>query len=247
MQAPMGQRSLLRRLLRVPGATLIADVAVVRPRCGSQDATAGHARAVEGYGEAAIPISKARAPAVATLVLVAALWVAAPARADEAPPPVTTPTSTTPDAPPPDPYHAPPKQSKPKAAAPKRSAPVVRSAPAVRSAPTRSYTPPAVTPSAPVRSVPARKAARPHLRKAAHKPKRHVAHRTVAPKPKPVKVTFNPFAGFVATANFVAVPGDSSDRDRYLWLAGFAFALLAVAGLSLQALSTRFFEAKSLR
>jgi hypothetical protein len=237
MQAPMGRRSLLRRLLRVPGATLIADVAVVRPGCGSQDATAGHARAVEGYGEAAIPISKARAPAVATLVLVAALWVAAPARADEAPPPVTT--STTPDAPPPDPYHAPPKQSKPKVAAPKRSAPVVRATPPVRSAPTRSYTPPAVIPSAPVRSLPARKAARPHVRKAAHKPKRHVAHRTVAPKPKPVKVTFNPFAGFVATANFVAVPGDSSGRDRYLWLAGLAFALLAVAGLSLHLLSVR--------
>jgi hypothetical protein len=34
----------------------------------------------------------------------------------------------------------------------------------------------------------------------------------------------------------------SDGRDRYLWLAGLAFAVLAIAGLSLQILSVRHFR-----
>ena len=34
----------------------------------------------------------------------------------------------------------------------------------------------------------------------------------------------------------------SNGRDRYLWLAGLAFAVLAIAGLSLQVLSVRYFS-----
>lgn len=37
------------------------------------------------------------------------------------------------------------------------------------------------------------------------------------------------------------VRGDDG-KDRYLWLAGFAFALLAVAGLSFHFLSIRHFR-----
>jgi hypothetical protein len=46
----------------------------------------------------------------------------------------------------------------------------------------------------------------------------------------------------VLAAAQISVPSfadDSGSRDRYLWLAGFAFALLAVAGLSLHFLSER--------
>ena len=68
MAAPGGRRSLLRRLLGASRAALTGTLArhsiSTRVRA-SQDATAGAARADGGYGEAAIPGSKARAPAVA--------------------------------------------------------------------------------------------------------------------------------------------------------------------------------------
>ena len=75
-------------------------------------------------------------------------------------------------------------------------------------------------------------------RKVSHKRRARVVHR--APAPQPVKVTFNPFANFVAASN-LSFAGTSSDNDRrrYLSLAGFAFALLAAAGLSLHLLSAR--------
>jgi len=75
-----------------------------------------------------------------------------------------------------------------------------------------------------------------------HKRKARVVHRHVVPKPKPVKVTFNPFANFVATSSLLGTAADTSDRNRYLWLAGFAFALLAVAGLSMHVLALRVVE-----
>jgi hypothetical protein len=243
--APMGRRSLLRRPQGALGAAPIlrstekADFAT-RPSA-SEDATAGFARAAAGYGEAAIPAAQARAPAVAIAVIVAALWWVPASLADEAPPPPTTPTATTPDAPPPDPYHAPATAPKPKTAVPKRSAPVVvHSAPPVR---TRSYSPP-VTRSAPVRSTPTHRVKHVRAKKVvAHKTRKHVVRRHVAPKP--VKVTFTPFADLVATAATLSLPtGDGGQRDRYLRFAGLAFAVLAAAALSLQLFSTRFFRVR---
>jgi hypothetical protein len=64
----------------------------------------------------------------------------------------------------------------------------------------------------------------------------------VAPKPKPVKVTFNPFANLVAASTILSSATDSSDRDRYLVFAGLAFAVLAVAGLSLHVFAVRVVE-----
>lgn len=73
-----------------------------------------------------------------------------------------------------------------------------------------------------------------------HKRKAHVVRRHVAPpKPRPVKVTFNPFARFVAASSLLSTAENASHRDRYLWLAGFAFAVLAVSALSLQLLAAR--------
>ena len=244
MPAPRGRRSLLRRLPGAHGAALIGTLArnVISTRvCASNDATAGDARADGGYGEAAIPGSKARAPAVATAVLVSVLCCAPAALADATPPP-TTPPPTTPDAPPPDPYHPPAASPKPRTSPPKRSAPVVHSAPAP---PTRSYSPP-VTPAAPpVRSVPTHRPKQTRAKKVVvHKARKHVVRRHVAPAPKPVKVTFAPFANLAAAADISLPTGDGGQGDRYLWFAGLAFAVLAVTGLSLQLLSTRFFQVR---
>ena len=181
-----------------------------------------------------------------------ALWSVTAARADEAPPP--TPTTTTPEAPPPDPYSAPAKppaqSSKPKSA----PRPSTKSTPA---APARSYTPPVQSQSTPSSSAPTYTAptyraptyrapvtrAKTHraANKAAHKPRKRVVHHRA--KPAPVTVTLAPMAHVLAAAK-VPLPVTSADggKDRYLWLAGLAFALLAVAGLSLHLLSVRVFH-----
>ena len=202
MKGSRGRRALLRRLLRAPGA--------------APNPTA-----------AAIPGSKARVPAVATLLVLAVLCCVSTARADDAPPP-TPPASTTPDAPPPDPYSPPTSSTKPK-----QTRPTVAHSTPVYHAPVRSYTPPA-TPvgGQAVQSLPT---SRPRPAKVVHKRKavgRHVA-------PKPVKVRFTPFANVVAASNLPLATSDDRDRTRYLWLAGFAFAVLAAAGLSLHVLSVR--------
>jgi len=238
------RRSLLRRLLGALGAALTLKTA---SNSGStresalQDATAGAARAVRGSGEAALPASKARAPAVAIIVVAAALCCCSLARAADGPPASTTPTSTTPDAPPPDPYKPPAPAAKPKSSAPRRSTPVVHSAPVVQRP---TYSPPAAAPVAPVHRVQTRRALRAHPRKVVHKPRphRHVTPHHVAPKPQPVKVTFNPFANLIASSTVLATAADNGDRGRYLWLAGLAFALLATAGLSLHVLSVRMVQ-----
>jgi hypothetical protein len=77
-------------------------------------------------------------------------------------------------------------------------------------------------------------------KKAAHKARKHVVHRHFAPKP--VKVTFAPFANLAAAAEISLSTGDGGRRDRYLRFAGLAFALLAAAGLSVHVLSHRFFH-----
>jgi len=104
-------------------------------------------------------------------------------------------------------------------------------------APVQTYAPPA-TPVVGGQAVQPRPTSRPQPAKDVHKRKavrRHVA-------PKPVKVTFAPFANFVAAPNLSLVTSDDRDRTRYLWLAGFAFAVLAAAGLSLHVMSVRLFE-----
>jgi hypothetical protein len=236
-QGSQGRRSLLRRLQWALGAALTL-------RAAAQDATAGAAHAVGGSGEAAFPVSKARAPAVATAIVLAALCCCPLALAAD-PPPTTTPTSTTPDAPPPDPYKPPAPAPKPKASHPSSPAPV-HSAPVVHRP---TYSPPAAAPApapvVPVHRVQTRRVAprphpKPHARKIVHKRRHHVAAKPVAPKP--VKVTFNPFANLVVSASLLATGGDDGDRSRYLWLAGFAFALLAAGGLSLHVLSVRVLQ-----
>lgn len=230
---------MLRRLQWALGAALIL-------RAAPQDATAGAARAIGGSGEAAIPVSRARAPAVATTIVLAALACCPFAQATDPPPAATTPTSTTPDAPPPDPYKPPAPAAKPKASQASRPAPAVHSAPVVHRP---AYTPPAVVtpaPVVPVHRVQTRHAAprahpKPRPHKVVHKRRRHhVAAKPVAPKP--VKVSFNPFANLVASSGLLATSGDNGDRGRYLWLAGFAFAVLAAGGLSLHVLSVRVLQ-----
>lgn len=245
MGSSRGDMSLLRRLPGALGAALSLNTAANRGLTrisASQDATAGQARSEAPDREAALPGASARAPAVATAVVMVALCCVASARADSVPPPTTTPTSTTPDAPPPDPYKPPTPVSKPRAVT---KPTVVHSTPVYR-APVRTYTPPARSPTVrqPI-GVP-QDTSRPRHVKAVHRHKARVVrrHRHVAakPQPKPVKVTFNPFANLVAASTILDAASGSSDRQRYLWFAGFAFAALALAGFSLQVLATRSAE-----
>jgi hypothetical protein len=245
MGSSRGKRSLLRRLLRAPGAALSLNTAANRGLTrisASRDATAGQARSEALDREAAIPGAGARAPAVATAIVMVALCCVASARADSVPPPATTPTSTTPDAPPPDPYKPPAPVSKPK---PVTKPAVVHSTPVYR-APVRTYTPPAPSPTVRQRIVVPQHTSRQRHVKAAHRHKPRVVHRhrhvAPKPKPKPVKVTFNPFANLIAASTVLDAASGSSDRQRYLWFAGFAFAALALAGFSLQVLATRSAE-----
>jgi hypothetical protein len=225
--APGGRRSLLRRLRGACGAALIATFArITSPHKMQRPAL----RPIETSSALRPCLARqVRVPAVAVFVFIivaAGLWVA-PARADETPtPPVTT---TVPDAPPPDPYQAPTRAPKSKAA-PRRVAPVVRSAPTV---PARSYTPPAaVTPRPPVvkasRTKPASKA----------KVVRKQRPRREAPV---VAVSLAPLAEVIAA---VGVPPavDRESQSPYLWLAGVAFAVLAVAGMALVMLTQRFYR-----
>jgi hypothetical protein len=84
------------------------------------------------------------------------------------------------------------------------------------------------------------------VKKAAHKPRKHVVRRRVKPKPAPVTVTLAPLAHVLAAAKvpLPAISTSDGGRDPYLWLAGLAFALLAVAGLSLHLLSVRVFRVR---
>jgi hypothetical protein len=232
MTSPWGRRSLLRRFERGELSALVLT-----------------------------PALRAAKACVFCALLGFALSSAAVARADEAPPPPPTPTTTTPEAPPPDPYSAPakPPPSKPKSTTPTTH--VTRSAPA---APARSYTPPAQsrssTPSyssptytrptyrAPTYRAPTTRV-RTHraVKKVAHKPRKHVVHKRAKPKPASVEVTLAPLAHVLAAAKTplpVATSSSDSGKDRYLWLAGFAFALVAIGGLSLHVLSVRVFHVR---
>jgi hypothetical protein len=223
--APGGKRSLLRRLRGARGAALIATLArITSPHQMQRPAL----RPIETSSALRPCLARqVRVPAVAVFVFIivaAGLW-AAPARADETPtPPVTT---TVPDAPPPDPYQAPTRATKSKPP-PRRVAPVVRSAPTV---PVRSYTPPAaVTPVVKTSRRP----------KPTSKPKvvRKQRPRREAPV---VAVSLAPLAEVIAAVG--ASPAvDRDSQDPYLWLAGVAFAVLAVAGTCLVMLTQRFYR-----
>jgi hypothetical protein len=91
------------------------------------------------------------------------------------------------------------------------------------------------------------------VKKVAHKPRKHVVHKRAKPKPKPkptpapVKVTLAPLAHVLAAAKSplpVATASSDSGKDPYLWLAGLAFALVAIGGLSLHVLSVRVFHVR---
>jgi surface antigen len=238
--APRGTRSLLRRLLGAHGAALMGKLGV-RTLCAAaprQDATAGMSRAGVELGEAAIARSTgARAGrcdstrrALGTTKVLAVCWLGAavlwsgagPAAADDVTPPAAT---TTTDAPPPDPYKPPVRSVKPKPAAP-----------------TRTYTPAArtYTPPASIAPRPAVQTSRPQrqakaVRRSRKQPVRHPA------KAPPASTWLAPLPRVVAAAE-VPLPAANDPNDPYLWLAGVAFAVLAVAGLSLQMLSMRYFD-----
>jgi hypothetical protein len=152
----------------------------------------------------------------------AVLWSgAAPALADTTPPP----TTTNPDAPPPDPYTPPVHSVKPKPAAPKR-----RYTP-----PARTYTPPAT--SAPRPAVPTSRPQR-QAKAVRHQRKQPVRHPAKAP---PVSTWLAPLSRVVA-ATQIRLPAPPERDHPYLWLAGIAFAVLAIAGLTLHLLSMRYFD-----
>jgi hypothetical protein len=238
--APRGTRSLLRRLLGAHGAALMEKCCLRTPCAAAprQDATAGMSRPRAELGEAAIARGAgARAGRCdstnrvlgTTKVLAlcglgaAVLWFGAgPAVADDVTPP---PATTTTDAPPPDPYTPPVRDVKPKPAAPRRTY-----------APTaRSYTPPAST--AP---RPAVQASRPQRR--AKAVPRHRKQPVLHPAKAPLASTWlAPLPRVVAAAG-IPLPAANEPDDSYLWLAGVAFAVLAVAGLSLHMLSMRYFD-----
>jgi hypothetical protein len=157
------------------------------------------------------------APVLVCAIAVAGTWCAA-ARADDVAPP---PPTTTIEAPPPDRYSPTPKPT-PK---PTRVAPVTHVAPRVT---LPRYTPPAVVQSAP----------RPVAAKPVHK--KVVVHKQ-RKRSRPVHVSLAPIAHIVAASRLPALPAPDG-KNPYLWLAGLAFAVLALSGLSLQVLSVRYFR-----
>jgi hypothetical protein len=169
----------------------------------------------------ALGAASVKACAVGGIATSALLWCAV-VQADEIPP---QPPTTTIDAPPPDRYTPPPKPVTKK----KVVAPVTHVA---THQTVRTYTPPA-TYTAP-RIAASKPAARP---KVVHRQKKKVARREA----KPVTVSLAPIAHILAASRLPAPPGPA-DKEPYLWLAGLSFAVLALAGLSLQVLTVRYYR-----
>jgi hypothetical protein len=218
--APRRRRSLLRRPRWARGAALIAKRGLrmlLTPRRHKEQRPFSRARR-RGASVVAFRLA-------ACVVLATALWSAAPAVADDVPP-VPGVTTTT-EAPPPDPYSPPVRPTKPKPAA--RSV-----APAVRSAPTTHYVPPAAVAPAQVARAP-RHRAKHQIKAVQTKRTRAARSRSVPP---PFRVNLAPLQAIVAGAQRPLVPV-SSGHDRYLFLAGSSFAVLALAGLSLLMLTMR--------
>ena len=218
--APWRRGSLLRRPRWARGAALLAKRGLrmlLAPRRHKEQRPFSRARR---RGASVVALRLAACVVVAT-----ALWSAAPAVADD-PSPVPGVTTTT-DAPPPDPYSPAARTAKPK--------PVARSAtPAVRSAPITHYVPPAAVAPAQVARVPRHRTK--HQTKAVPTKRTRAARsRSVSP---PFSVNLAPLQAVVAAVERQVVPA-SNGRDRYLWLAGSSFAVLALAGLSLLMLTLR--------
>jgi hypothetical protein len=239
MTAPRGRRSLLRQPWKGPWGRRTtphgpgrAYVRRQTPRPGLHArlrATRGGQRQLVGARFGRCDLSAVGMALALTVcgIGVAVLWSGtAPARADATPPP-----TTTSDAPPPDNY-SPPARVKPKPVAPKRT----------YTPPAHTYTPPArtYTPPASVTPRPAVQTSRPkrHAKAVRHHRKQPV--RPIAKAP-PVSSWLAPLPQVAAAAQIrLATSGDGD--HPYLWLAGIAFAALAVAGLSLHLLSMRYFD-----
>jgi hypothetical protein len=158
-----------------------------------------------------------------------ALWLCGSAAADDTPLP---PTTTAVDAPPPDPYHP----SKP--ATTVKQAPATRqSAPSARSAPARVYSRPvsrSATAPTVQRTVRASTPSSHRVKVVRKKQRRHVVVRT----PKPATITLASVPELVAAVE-APLPSVDEHGHPYLLGAGAAFALLALAGLSLHLLCVR--------
>jgi hypothetical protein len=76
--------------------------------------------------------------------------------------------------------------------------------------------------------------------RAVHKERRHAVHNRRA-QTSPVTVAVAPAEAVLAAAR-IPVAASDQNRDTYLLLAGVAFALLALTGLSLHFLAARFTE-----
>jgi hypothetical protein len=234
MTAPRRRRSLLRRPCHGPWGRQTtphgpgrADAGrqTLRPRLHARPRATrgGQCRLVGvrlGRCEFTVP---AMAKALVVCSIGAALLCSGAGRAlaDTTPPPTTTAS----DAPPPDPYTPPARTAKPKPAAPRRT----------YTPPARSYTPPAsIAPRPAVRTPrPQRKA-----KAVRHHRKQPVRHPAQAP---PVSTWLAPLPGVLAAARIPLPPAGERDHP-YLWLAGIAFAILAVGGLSLHRLSVRYLD-----
>lgn len=166
-----------------------------------------------------------------TVVLVAgALWLAGLAMADDPPLP---PTTTSVDAPPPDPYHPPaPARTTKKESAPSHSASTTQVAPV------RAYSGPSTSPATTHTVQRTARASTPaHHRSVKVVRKKHSRH-VIAEKPRPVTITLASVPELAAAVQ-VPLPPAGEHGHPYLLGAGAAFALLALAGLSLHLLCVR--------
>ncbi len=228
--APRGRRSLLRRPRTGPWGRRVTSHGpwrtsvrrqTLRPRlrvrraarCGKRQLAGARFGRCDRIGKALVVCG----------IGVAVVWSGAgSALADTTPPP----TTTTSEAPPPDPYAPQVRTVKPKPAAPRRT----------YTQPARTYTPPAsVAPRPAVQSSRPRRQAKTVRHHRKQHPVRHPA------KAPPASTWLAPLPRVVAAAG-VPLPAVNERNHPYLWLAGIAFAVLAVAGLSLQMLSMRYLD-----
>jgi hypothetical protein len=223
--APRRTRSLLRRPFQGPWGRRTAPHGPGRAcvRCHTPRSRP-HARLQAPRGGLAVEMAKALAVCG---IGAAVLWPgAAPALADTTPPA----TTTTSDAPPPDPYTPPVRSVKPRPAARARTY-----TPPAAIAPRSSIAPrPSIAPRAAVRTS----RPQPKAKAVRHQRKQPVRPPTKAP---PVSTWLAPLPRVVA-ASVIPFPTTNERDHPYLWLAGIAFAVLAVAGLTLHTLSMRYFD-----
>jgi hypothetical protein len=239
MTASRGRRSLLRRPLKGPWGRRTtphgpgrANVRrqTPRPRLRARlRAPRGGQRQLVGARFGRCDLSAVGMAMVLAVcgIGVAVLWSGTgSAHADATPPP-----TTTSDAPPPDNY-SPPARVKPKPVAPRRT----------YTPPARTYTPPARTYTPPA-SITPRPAVQTSRSKRKAKVVRHHRKQPVRPiaKAPPVSTWLAPLPQVAAAARIPLARAVDGDHP-YLWLAGIAFAVLAVAGLSLHLLSMRYFD-----